>query len=215
MAGSPRRQAGRPRLRGVALVSDRRCWVRCSRGSRRPLRPPAPARAPACPTASWCSRSPRPGIRQCRFNARVTRGDGSPAVRLTNITNSQTVQHTYQPGRWTASVTGSGSSRDQSVTCTFTPATLPVEVPLPDDLPAGLLRDRRTPRVCVHDRGVRDPPHAEEMKANYADGFEEEPRADRPDREGPDLPVHAGQGHQGHHQEGPQGGHQEPAQREC
>jgi len=109
------------------------------------------------------------GDPSCQFNASVNWGDGSPTTRLTNFADGQTVQHTYPPGMWTVSVTGSGSSPNPGVTCTFTPTSVPVEVPLPDDLPPAC-SETGEPAGCVFTIGVTETHLTPEMKANYADG---------------------------------------------
>jgi hypothetical protein len=168
MDRSTHRQASRPRLHGVALVvlallGALLAWV--------PQAAAADCTGPGTclPDGVLVLTFTKTGDPSCQFNATVSWGDGSPSVRLTNIANAQTVQHTYQPGQWTASVTGSGSSPDPSVTCTFTPGTVPVEVPLPDGLPPAC-SETGEPAGCVFTIGVSKTHLTPEMKANYADG---------------------------------------------
>ena len=168
MDRSTHRQASRPRLHGVVLV------LLALLGALLSSVPPAAAAdctgpGTCLPDGVLVLTFSKTGDPSCTFNATVSWGDGSPSVRLKDISNGQTVQHTYQPGRWTASVTGNGSSSEPGVTCTFTPGTVPVEVPLPDDLPAAC-SETGEPPGCVFTIGVSETHLTPEMKANYADG---------------------------------------------
>lgn len=69
----------------------------------------------------------------CTANATITWGDGSTPTQVQDFQDGQQVSHQYtDPGVYTISLTGSASSSDPEVTCTFVPSSFTAEVPEPD-----------------------------------------------------------------------------------
>jgi hypothetical protein len=135
---------------------------------------PASAQDPGCTGAGICLPDglltitfSKTGDPSCRFDATVDWGDGT-RTNVPNFQNLQEVSHTYSPGVYSVSITGSGSSPDPNVSCTFTPSDLIVEIPI-GDLPP-VCTDTVQPPGCVFVIRISETHITPEMKANYRDG---------------------------------------------
>jgi hypothetical protein len=136
---------------------------------------PSSAQDPGCTGAGICLSDgvlvitfSKTGDPSCRFDASIDWGDGSARTNVPNFQNGQQVTHTYSPGVYTASITGSGSSPDPDVACTFTPSTLTIEVPI-GDLPP-VCTDTVQPPGCGFVIRVSETHLTPEMKATTETG---------------------------------------------